>query len=123
MSSMQFHRMTSSQFTNYLRCPRKRSSLSQDDVAFLLGAMCGSKVSRYEQFAREPSLETALAYEVIFQKPVKELFAGLYEEVEQQVAERAAALSRYTARKGDKHAARKVEILQGIITRHSDPNN
>jgi len=53
----------------------------------------GSKVSRDESFDREPGLRAALAYEVIYGKPVRELFAGLYEQVEQDVAKRAKLLS------------------------------
>ena len=52
----------------------------------------GSKVSRDESFSREPSLRAALAYEVIYGKSVRELFAGLYEQVEQDVAQRAKLL-------------------------------
>jgi hypothetical protein len=50
---------------NYLRIKRKQMSLSQWEVAFLLG-MKGmdkyNKVSRDENQARSPTLETALAY-------------------------------------------------------------
>jgi transcriptional regulator with XRE-family HTH domain len=42
------------QLPNYLLSNRKRLSLSQKDVAFLLGNQDGAKVSRYERFAREP---------------------------------------------------------------------
>jgi len=63
---------------NYLRTYRKRASLSQDEVAYLLGCRSGAKVSRYERFARQPTLQTALAYEAIFGVPVRELFAGIY---------------------------------------------
>ena len=79
----------SSQLPNYLRSNRKRAALSQEDVAFLLGALNGSQVSRYEHFDRMPGLKTALAFEVIYQKPVKELFAGIYKKIEQEVAARA----------------------------------
>ena len=68
-------------------------ALSQDDVAFLLGTQSGAKVSRYEHFVRVPSLETALAFEAIFQKPAHELFGGLYQHVEAEVATRAKALA------------------------------
>lgn len=84
--------MTSSQLPNYLRKNRKRLALSQDEVAFLLGTQSGAKVSRYEHFVRVPSLETALAYEAIFQRPARELFGGLYQKVEQEVAGRAKSL-------------------------------
>jgi transcriptional regulator with XRE-family HTH domain len=78
--------------SNYLRTNRKRQALSQEEVAFLLGVNGmdkGIKVSRDENFAREPSLQIALAYEAIYGKPVRELFAGLYEQVERNVAQRA----------------------------------
>jgi transcriptional regulator with XRE-family HTH domain len=85
--------MPSSQLPNYLRSNRKRLALSQDDVAFLLGTQSGAKVCRYERFVREPSLETALAYEVIFQRSASELFGGLYQKVEREVMARAKALA------------------------------
>lgn len=84
----------SSPLPNYLLAHRKRLSLSQKEVAFLLGAESGAKTCRYERFAREPSLRTALAYEAIFHKPVRELFAGLYQTMEGEVAGRAKTLAR-----------------------------
>lgn len=53
----------------------------------------GIKVCRDEKFAREPSLRMALAYEVIYGRPVRELFAGLYEQIKQEVAARAKILT------------------------------
>lgn len=85
--------MASSRLPNYLRAYRKRQALSQRDMAFLLGVKDGAKVCRHEKFTRTPSLETALAYEAIFKKPVSELFAGLYQKIERQVAERAKILN------------------------------
>jgi transcriptional regulator with XRE-family HTH domain len=85
--------MSSSQLPNYLLSNRKRLSLSQDEVAFLLGTQSGAKVSRYERFDRVPGLETALAFEMIFQRSPSELFGGLYQKVEREVAERAKALA------------------------------
>jgi transcriptional regulator with XRE-family HTH domain len=85
--------MVSSQLPNYLLSNRKRLALSQDEVAFLLGTKSGAKVSRYERFTRMPSLETALAFEVIFQRAPSELFGGLYQQIEQEVAARAKALT------------------------------
>ena len=88
--------MASPQFSNYLLSQRKRLSLSQEEVAFLLGNMGGAQVSRYERFDREPSLETALALEVIFQRSASELFEGLYHKVEEEVVARAKTLTHRT---------------------------
>ena len=82
--------------SNYLRTNRKRMALSQEEVAFLLGINGmnkGVKVCRDESLTREPNLQIALAYEAIYGKPVSELFAGMYEQAEQDVAERAKLLS------------------------------
>ena len=46
-----------------------------------MGCQNGTKVSRYERFARKPSLETLFAYEVVFGAPARELFAGAYQKV------------------------------------------
>ena len=107
--------MTSRPLPNYLRSQRKRLALLQSEVAFLLGAQSDAKVCRDERFVREPTLETALAYEVIFQKPIKELFAGRYREIEQQVAHRAKILGYRTAlRKDGALAARKRQWLTSL---------
>lgn len=86
--------MSTPQLPNYLRAHRKRLGLTQDEVAHLLGTEGAAKMCRYEKFARTPSLETALACEVIFKRPARELFAGLYQKVERQVAARAVTLLR-----------------------------
>jgi transcriptional regulator with XRE-family HTH domain len=90
------------QLPNYLRSNRKRLSLSQNEVAFLLGTRSGAKVSLYEGFDRVPSLETALALEVIYQRSASELFGGLYQKVEKEVMARAKILSYRTNQEDSK---------------------
>jgi len=102
---------------NYLRTYRKRSGLSQDEVAFLLGCQKGTKVSRYERFARKPSLETLFAYEVVFGAPARELFAGVYQKVEKRIMNRTQLLTRKLNRATpDRMATRKLEILKAITS-------
>ncbi len=79
---------------NLLRAHRKESALSQSEIAFLLGANCSSKICRYEQMIRDPELETVLGFEAIFDRPVSELFPGLYAKVEAAVRKRARALAK-----------------------------
>jgi transcriptional regulator with XRE-family HTH domain len=91
-------------------------ALSQDEVAFLLGTQNGAKVCRYERFVREPSLATALTYEAMFKRSVSELFPGLYQKVEQEVAGRAKTLAATTdRRKSNGQAARKREALADLV--------
>jgi transcriptional regulator with XRE-family HTH domain len=90
--------MTSRQFFNHLKKHRRRLGLSQAELAYLLGVGSGTKICRYERFLLEPKLRTVLAYEILFQKPARELFAGLYVEIEAQVRRRAALLGQQNAR-------------------------
>src|SRR3989442_14407584 len=69
--------MATHKLENYLRTYRKRSGLTQREVAFLVGCRNGAQVSRYEKRRRLPPLRTALACEAAFGVPVSELFAGL----------------------------------------------
>jgi hypothetical protein len=69
-----------------------------------------NKVCRDETFAREPSLLDALAYEVVYGRPVRELFAGLHQQAQQRVAERAKVLSFRKAR--NPAPRRKQTIIQ-----------
>ena len=104
-----------SSLPNYLRTHRKRSALSQGEVAFLLGtkgANKGNKVSRDENYARTPTLESALAYEVIYGKPIRELFAGLYEEVEREVIGNAKMLAHRVVEVDPKAQQAIAEIAQ-----------
>jgi len=109
--------MSSSPLTNYLRTNRNRLGLSQEEVAFLLGFKGpdkGVKVCRDEKFARVPNLQTALAYEVMYGKPVRELFAGLYEQIEKEVAERAKILS---YRNKEEPNLKRQEALTNLVSK------
>jgi transcriptional regulator with XRE-family HTH domain len=102
---------------NYLKTYRKRTALSQDEVAFLLGCKSGTKVSRYERHARKPNLETLFAYEMVFGAPARELFAGVYQKVEKRITNRAQLLTRNLSRATPTPmATRKLQILEAITS-------
>ena len=110
--------MSSPQLTNYLRTNRKRLDLTQEEVAFMLGFKGedkGIKVCRDENFAREPSLQMALAYEAIYGRPVRELFAGLFQAIERQVAERAKVLA---YRKDRKLNSKRHQTLTHLVSKY-----
>jgi transcriptional regulator with XRE-family HTH domain len=102
---------------NYLLTNRKRSALSQEEAAFLVGVRGPGraiKVCRDESSARIPTLETALAYEAIYGKPIRELFAGLYEQVEQEVAERARIMRHRTTGKA---TPQRQEVITNLASK------
>lgn len=106
-----------SKVRSYLRTYRKRSGLTQDEVAFLLGCQSGAKVSRFERQAREPNLRTALACQIIFGIPAEDLYPGVYAEVEEAVTERARALAeRFRGKTNpDPRQAQKMAVLKSIL--------
>lgn len=117
---------------NHLRRYRKRGALTQEEIAFLLGAACGTKVSRHERAARPPSLQTALTYQAIFGVPVHELFPQDYRNAVAAVQARADALSRTVARRPDgRKAMFKQKLLASAVTdapvspspHHDQPSN
>jgi transcriptional regulator with XRE-family HTH domain len=108
---MSIHRLD-----NYLKTYRKRAALSQDEMAYLLGTWDGTSASRYEKFERKPGLQTALAYEAIFDTPLKELFAGLYQQAEMLTVQRARLLRKRLEKETGCPIA-KLKILTAIADR------
>ena len=77
-----------------------------------IGESKGSAVSRDESFKREPGLKDVLAYELIYGKPARELFAGVYEQVEQELAQRANIL---THRVTQNNTPKRQGVLANLI--------
>ena len=84
--------MASHKLSNYVRMYRRRIGLSQDEVGFLLGKKSSAHISRYEHFCRVPNLESALALSVVLQVAPRELFAGEYRKIAEEVCEQAERL-------------------------------
>jgi len=109
---------------NYLRAHRKATGLSQRDVARLLGGGTGSsKVSGYEHFRRTPTLRTALKLQIIFDRPMAELFQGMCKESEQEIAVRAKQLAGKPTRiklSPDSLRSRTLNKLAEKLTQHED---
>jgi hypothetical protein len=90
----------------------------------LLGAISGTKVSRYENFTRMPGALTILAFEIIFDQPASELFAGSYDAVRLAVQERARRMMKRVSARPDnqsKTILRKLELLRAIV--EAKPNS
>lgn len=84
--------MTSDPNVARLRTLRKRSGLSQKELAHILGFRSGAPVTRHERSGTLPDLLTALGYEVIFRASISKLFPELYETVEVGIEERLAKM-------------------------------
>lgn len=101
---------------NYLRSYRKRSGLSQDDIAFLMGCQSVTQLARYENCSRLPQLRNAFALEVILNAQARALFAGLFEDADRVVAERARTLLEFAERSTSaKRTAALKAIAEGSV--------
>jgi len=101
---------------NYIRAYRKRIGLSQRELGQALGYAEEGSVGRHETFQAVPPLATAIGYAIIFQAPVSEIFAGLWDEVAEHVQGRLAKLETSLGQKNarDRNAntiARKLTWL------------
>lgn len=103
---------------NYLKAHRKLCGFTQSEVAYLIGHENAHGISRYESFRQIPDLLSALAYEVIFDVPARDLFAGVFNEVELKTQNRAYLLARKLEARGPTSAlANKIERLHLIYLR------
>jgi hypothetical protein len=79
---MPLTRANQKQLDNYLRTHRRKAGLSILELGILLAYADEGAVSRHERSKTLPPLLIAIAYEVIFQAPVSQLFPGMREMVE-----------------------------------------
>jgi transcriptional regulator with XRE-family HTH domain len=102
----------------YLRTFRRRSGLTQAELAFLLGAEDGTQVSRYERLSRRPNLRTAFGLQTVFGVSADQLVPGIHAEVDRSVIQRARLLSRHLERHSDSaRTKRKLRFLLSVMAR------
>lgn len=101
----------------YLRPHRKKSGLTQRELANILGSVSEKQVSRHELGDNIPAgLHVALGYEVLFGIPVSEIFPGIRTSVARVIEIRLdymeQALKEKSAKGRDANAiARKLEWI------------
>lgn len=102
---------------NLLKPYRKKSNLTQDDIAFILKKQKAS-ISRYEKGQRIAPLSLIILYKVIFNVSLEKLFRDRYRSLILQLLERSKEL--ITILKNDSHAFRaqdRIAFLQDIVDR------
>jgi DNA-binding XRE family transcriptional regulator len=93
---------------NCLRTFRRKTGLTQREVAFLLGSDDATQVSHHERGTRLPNLSTALAYHLILGPPIEVLFADVRSGLKLRAKNR---LRRLRARLASKHeTGRKAQV-------------
>ena len=79
---------------SYLRTHRRKSGLTQQELARILGYVHGGPVSRHELAADVPSFLAGLGYEAVFRISVSDMFPGVYEKIERTIESRLAEFER-----------------------------
>lgn len=102
---------------NYLRSYRRRSGLSQGELAHLLGWKRADIVSRIEQKRRPPTLKLVIACFVLFGAPAAELFPDISASIELDVMTRIWEM--YETAQGHPSAKnkKKIELFEAAIAR------
>jgi DNA-binding XRE family transcriptional regulator len=103
----------------YLRSHRKRSGLSQKELALLIGYPNEGSVSRHERLYCVPPFHIALGYEAVFRIPVSKLFPGGYFEISEGIEARIDELGsqlRNSTAKG-RRAVQIARILEWMWER------
>jgi DNA-binding XRE family transcriptional regulator len=68
-----------------LQALRRKSGLTQREVAIIIGASNDVQVYRHETGVTIPSFLIALRYSILYQEPISEIFPGLYESVREKL--------------------------------------
>lgn len=102
---------------NYLRSYRRRSGLSQGELAHLLGWKRAEVVSRIEQKRRPPTLKLVIACFILFGAPAAELFPDISASIEIDVMARVWEM--YDNVQGHPSAKnkKKIELFEAAIAR------
>jgi len=74
--------------TSRLQSLRRKSGLTQREVANIIGVSNNIQICRHETGVTSPPLRIALRYSILFQEPIGEIFPELYEPVRDKLEAR-----------------------------------
>ena len=108
------------QHANSIRIHRRRSGLSQREIAEILGYEDEDTVARHEWRRVLPPLEVAIAYEILFRVPVTALFYGLNRDIATEIEARLRKLEERLGERSalDPGAAVTARKLMWLLERH-----
>lgn len=103
---------------NFLRMYRKRSPLTQADIAYLMGLSDYSNISRCEKGQRAPSVDLLLGYHLLFDTSIESFFEQQAIIILLNLSKRIEYLISETKKEEDmpKNASR-IKFLEEALTR------
>ena len=102
---------------HYLRALRKQLPLTQDELALLLGLASQGMISRYEYHGTLPPTQALIRSEIVFGRPLADLFPQAYDDAEAIVLRRARTLIAALSRRTDRISAQKISVLTDLVQR------
>lgn len=107
----------------YLRTFRKRSRLTQYDIAFLLGLPEHTNVCHWESGRRSPSLEVSILYHLLFEIPQAKFFEEGNEPFIEEIVKRIPILlDALRSQPMDSHVQSRIAFLEATLSRLSNPS-
>jgi transcriptional regulator with XRE-family HTH domain len=103
---------------NFLRVYRKRSPLTQRDIAFLLQLPDHCNISRYESGQREPDIEVLLTYRHVFDTSLESFYRHQSELIRPDLVKRIQELiEEVNKENGDQRSVYRIRYLKEVIIR------
>ncbi len=102
---------------NFLRIYRKRSPLTQADIAFLMKLPDYSNISRYEKGQRSPGIEFLLVYHHLFNTSVESFFEPQSEIILSGLREQIEALVNELKNENDPNNDTRINFLEEVLIR------
>jgi len=100
---------------NLLKTYRKKSRLTQDDIAYILNKQKVS-ISRYEKGKRIAPLSILMLYKIIFNVTLKDLFRVRHRNLKFQIHKRSQALIEKLQKEVQSpRVQERIESLQNIV--------
>ena len=103
---------------NYLRLVRKRTQLTQIDIASILKIPDFANISRWEQGQKNPGVEILLAYHLLFNIPVESLFERQKHDLKKIIIPRIKdRIAHLKTLKQDSKLQGRIDCLESILNR------
>jgi DNA-binding XRE family transcriptional regulator len=100
-----------------LRTHRRAWALSQRELAELLGGRSPTHIARIEAGKRLPSLEIALACQVLFGVPPETMFPNVYSEIEERMMQNIYRFREGLLQTTSPSAVRKQKLMEDALQR------
>lgn len=109
---------------NQLRGCRRKSALTQSDVAFLMNLPDGCNISRYERGERTPSFDMIVIYQLLFDIRIESLFQHQNSRLQSELLTRIKQLIE-NLRPNQKipKVSQRIKFLESIFSKLSNLKN